>query len=161
MLVSAPDLNQWDLDIRVLDENHPIYKNQTFRLRMRFSDKYPIEAPECYFVSIPASTGAASQANGTSNGAAAGTANGPSQPTTARPIPLHPHVYTNGIICLDMLGTGWSPVHNVESICVSLQSMLSGNEKAERPEGDEVFSKRVKAGSSTRGIGFMYDDEKV
>ena len=134
--MSAPDLNSWDLDISVLDPAHPIYNNQTFRLRMRFSDKYPIEAPECFFVLTQ-------------------------DPTLQRPIPLHPHIYSNGIICLDLLGSGWSPVHNVESICVSLQSMLAGNEKAERPEGDEQFCRRVRPGQSTRGIGFMYDDANV
>ena len=53
---------------------------------------------------------------------------------------MHPHVYSNGIICLDLLDkAGWSPVQNVESVCMSLQSMLTGNTKNERPEGNEIF----------------------
>lgn len=64
------------------------------------------------------------------------------------------------MVCLDLLGTGWSPVQNVESICVSLQSMLTGNFKAERPEGDQEFCRRYTPGKS-KGIGFLYDDDKV
>lgn len=44
-------------------------------------------------------------------------------------IPVHPHVYGNGHICLDLLGAGWSPVHTITSVALSLQSMLAGNDK--------------------------------
>ncbi|KAL8718548.1 MAG: hypothetical protein Q9225_004338, partial [Loekoesia sp. 1 TL-2023] len=40
-LVSADDFKQWEMDIRVLDPN-PLYLDQTFRLRFRFSNNYPI-----------------------------------------------------------------------------------------------------------------------
>jgi ubiquitin-conjugating enzyme E2 W len=124
------------MDLRVLDPN-PIYTSQTFRLRFLFSDKYPIEPPEVTFLPLT---------------------------TPPRPIPMHPHIYTNGIICLDLLGTqGWSPVQNVESVCLSLQSMLTGNEKAERPQGNDEFVRRVGMASrgKTRGMGFVYDDDTV
>ena len=39
--------------------------------------------------------------------------------------PVHPHVYTNGHICASILGNEWSPVLNVESVCMTLQSMLA------------------------------------
>lgn len=50
-------------------------------------------------------------------------------------IPIHPHVYSNGVICLDLLsnGNGWSPVQSVESVCMSIQSMLTGNTKNGTP----------------------------
>lgn len=44
-LVQADDFEQWLLDIRVLDDN-PLYKDQTFRLKFKFSNSYPIGA--CY-----------------------------------------------------------------------------------------------------------------
>ncbi|KAH9994158.1 hypothetical protein F4779DRAFT_623363 [Xylariaceae sp. FL0662B] len=40
-LVSAENLEEWFLDIRVLDQN-PIYAGQTYRLKFKFSNSYPI-----------------------------------------------------------------------------------------------------------------------
>ena len=93
-----------------------------------------------------------------------------------RPIPIHPHIYTNGIICLDLLGTaGWSPVQSVESVCMSIQSMLTGNNKNERPQGDAQFCASMgprgpngwstwRNGGKGRGlkdVRFAYDDDTV
>ena len=110
------------MDIQVLDAN-PLYHGQTFRLRFRFPANYPIEAPEVMFIAVPAGSSSSDPSSG-----------------MERKIPMHPHVYSNGIICLDLLDRqGWSPVQNVESVCMSLQSMLTGNDKNERPEGDSMF----------------------
>jgi len=129
-LVSAEGFQEWLLDIQVLDKN-PLYMNQTYRLKFKFSPTYPIEAPEVTFVK-----------------------------TAERPIPMHPHIYSNGIICLDLLGQqGWSPVQNVESICMSIQSMLTGNSKNERPEGDENFVANNRR--RPRDIDFYYHDNTV
>lgn len=131
-LVRADDFTEWLMDIRVMD-NNPIYENETYRLKFSFSQSYPIEAPEVTFTQS-------------------------SDPP--RPIPLHPHIYSNGIICLDLLDRqGWSPVHNVESVCVSLQSMLTSNTKKERPPGDENFVRYNT--QRPRDINFVFHDNQV
>lgn len=131
-LVSADNLQTWLMDIRVVD-NNPIYANQTFRLQFTFSANYPIEAPEVVFLR---------------------SADPP------RPVPMHPHVYSNGIICLDLLAAqGWSPVQNVESTCLSIQSMLTGNEKNERPPGDEDFVRTNRL--RPRDVNFVFHDRNV
>ncbi|KUL86712.1 hypothetical protein ZTR_03113 [Talaromyces verruculosus] len=134
-IVQAENFEQWLMDIRVLDSN-PLYQGQTFRLKLMFSSKYPIEPPEVVFVKI-------------------------SQPTdTPRTIPIHPHIYSNGFICLDLLSSaGWSPVQTVESVCMSLQSMLTANTKNERPPDDAEFVKGNKR--RPRDVNFYYHDDNV
>lgn len=144
------DLKEWLFDIRVLD-NNPLYKDNVYRLKFVFFDSYPIgtfmlpaplvaeairltdkpEPPEVTFVENP-----------------------------SRPVPMHPHIYSNGIICLDLLGNqGWSPVQSAESICMSIQSMLTSNSKDERPPGDAEFV-RVNR-QRPRDIEFLYHDNTV
>ena len=157
--MSADDFKEWKLDIQVLDDN-PIYRNQTYRLQFRFSNNYPIGTSSPTFPTPL-------QPKASHTFSALLTCHIPTeapevtfQRTPDRPIPIHPHIYSNGIICLDLLGSqGWSPVQNVESVCMSIQSMLTGNTKSERPPGDEDFVRRNT--QRPRDIRFFYDDNTV
>ncbi|EAS33608.1 ubiquitin conjugating enzyme [Coccidioides immitis RS] len=134
-IVNADNFHEWEMDIQVLDSN-PLYQNDTYRLHFTFTRNYPIEAPEVIFISLPQSS------------------------PTPRRIPIHPHVYSNGIICLDLLGsTGWTPVQTVESVCMSIQSMLTGNTRNERPPDDGDFPPGSRP--RPRDLLFEYDDDGV
>lgn len=56
-------------------------------------------------------------------------------------IPVHPHIYSNGHICLNILYDGWTPVQSISSVVLSLQSMLLNNRVLEKPDDDESHCK--------------------
>jgi len=46
-----------------------------------------------------------------------------------QPTPRHEHVYTNGDICLSLLGRDWRPTMTAQSIAMSILSILSGAQR--------------------------------
>ena len=50
-----------------------------------------------------------------------------------QPTPRHEHVYTNGDICLSLLGKDWRPTMTAQSIAVSILSILSGAQRKSLP----------------------------
>jgi ubiquitin-protein ligase len=78
-------------------------------------------------------------------------------------VPVHPHVYSNGHICLDILYDGgngsWSPALTIAKICISLQSMLASSTEKTRPPGDQEYVNRVQ-NSSPKLTKWDFHDDK-
>ncbi|KAF8307528.1 UBC-like protein [Clavulina sp. PMI_390] len=103
-----------------------IYKGEVFALKFKFGPRYPIDSPEVTFVV-----------------------------SDQYKPPVHAHSYTNGFICMSILGNEWSPVLNVESVCISIQSMLASAKEKVLPEGNDRFVKT--APLSPKNARFIYD----
>jgi ubiquitin-conjugating enzyme E2 W len=114
--------------------DHALHPQGTrYRLEITIKENYPFSPPVCLFVKAPD--------DGIDS------------------IPMNPHIYSNGHICLDLLGPAWTPIHTVESLVLSVYSMIVGNEANERPPDDERYVKRApKDPSKTR---FDYHDTQV
>lgn len=109
---------------------NPLYKNKTFKLRITVGEDYPFNAPTCVFTKLDSAT-----------------------------IPTHPHIYSNGHICLDLLGPAWTPIHTIRSILVSLQSFLASNTRLEKPPDDVSYCQHAPA--NPKRTTFVYHDDSV
>ncbi|KAG9044130.1 hypothetical protein FS837_008744 [Tulasnella sp. UAMH 9824] len=107
-----------------------IYVGETFAVEFRFGPRYPIESPAVVFVV-----------------------------NDKYKAPVHPHVYSNGLICASILGNEWSPVLSVSAVCLTLQSMLASCKEKKLPEGNDSFVKT--APLDPKKVRFVYDDDTV
>lgn len=84
--------------------------------------------------------------------------------TFVPPSPVHPHIYSNGHICLDILYSGrnggWSPALTMSKVAMSLRSMLASNTDKKRPPGDAEYCARV-GNRSPKLSNWQFEDDKV
>jgi len=75
------------------------------------------------------------------------------------PTPQHPHVYSNGHICLNVLYDGWSPALTVTAICLSILSMLSSAAQKGTPPDNDSYVKSCRGRSPKHTRWLFHDDE--
>ena len=72
-------------------------------------------------------------------------------------IPVNPYVFANGLVCLDILDTDWSPILRVSSVTLSILSMLSSTTEKKKPANDDDI---VKKGLKNFNMGKWYHNYK-
>lgn len=73
-----------------------------------------------------------------------------------QPTPRHEHVYTNGDICLSLLGKDWRPTMTAQSIANSILSILSGASRKSLPMDNVAHAQNKPGGKQD---DWIYHDD--
>ncbi|ABN67987.2 predicted protein [Scheffersomyces stipitis CBS 6054] len=150
------DENLTEFIFRIEVTNHTLYKKEDlFHLSIIITSEYPVDSPRVQFVIFDEIVidDDDKDSKGSENKDTVVVPNGVPK------IPIHPHVYSNGHICLNLLGEDWTPACSIESVLLSIQSMLNTNDKNERPPDDAAYVKR--APLNPKSTTFIYHDDTV
>ncbi|CAJ0565403.1 unnamed protein product, partial [Mesorhabditis spiculigera] len=74
-------------------------------------------------------------------------------------IPIHPHVYSNGHICLSILTDDWTPALSVSAVCLSILSMLSSCKEKKRPPDNALYVRTC--GKNPNKTRWWFHDDTV
>ena len=108
-----------------------VYHGETYHIKAKFGDNYPMEPPAIVFT----------------------------VDTNYKP-PEHKHVYSNGLICMSLLATDYSPALTLESLLVAIQSMLASATKKEKPRDDGLFVRMYGYNPDPRKLKWDFHDEE-
>ncbi|OEH73841.1 ubiquitin conjugating enzyme [Cyclospora cayetanensis] len=75
-----------------------------------------------------------------------------------KPIPVHPHVYSNGDICLNLLGSDWHPSLSVLKLALAVLSMLLSASTKKAPQDDLLRPQFVSASVCVACLGRLHSD---
>lgn len=76
-------------------------------------------------------------------------------------IPEHPHIYSNGHICLSILTDEWSPALSVQSVCLSIVSMLSSCKQKSRPPDNDRYVVSCRDPNDPKKTKWFFHDDDV
>lgn len=117
-LMSSDNITEWVVLIEGPDSPGApglprLYEGEVFRLRIRFSETYPMEPPEFVFL-----------------------------PPSPEHMHIYSNGFICLDILYSGRGGGWSPAMTMASCALSLRSMLASATRKGRPPGDLQFSSR-------------------
>ncbi len=140
---ASKDARTWV--VQVLGPEGSLYAGEHFHLKVQLPINYPQKPPSAYFVRLPLPKNETISGDGSIN-----------KRTIYSSIPRHPHIYSNGDICLSVLGKDWRSSMTVESVIVSIVSLLSSSKSKRLPPDNTLHSENNIPGQQQ--VNWMYHD---